>query len=494
MAASRELLRDAIAIWRDTRDEAIADAVDRLTGEMLQGWQPPAPRLQRAFHAAWLEAASDDVTRGWAAQQLLEKLPDRQALPERLRALAAAGPDPRVGRAMIAQLAALRPRLVKEPALEPLVHELLAMSADGDELADAKTGLEDGFLIDRVLALPRPTRRLPTPRELAYLAAAPSATEAAPLRAAVYAHPDDDTVRAVLADALQTAGDPRGELIALQLAAETSEAQRERVAELMRDHGRGWLGPLGELASSAWFARGFLAGLELRAWTGGEARWQQLLDEPLLGTVEDLGAGSMQGERYAQLVTSPRMTALRRIEVFDPAVVAALEVADARLVHIACSIGDRGVRWLADAVLPACVRFETLRSFACTLEGVPAVLGSPIGARLSGLTVTGELPAGLAFWRGLRRPLELAFVERPALRYVLPPDALHLRREAGRTIARVSGPWSAITAHEHWDQIAADRLELTTEGHSPHLEQLARGRCDVVRLPPRRSRYGIAFP
>lgn len=493
MAASRELLRDAIAIWRDTRAEGLVEIVDRLSAEMMRSWQAPAPRLHRTFHAAWLAAAADDVSRGWAADQLLAKLPDGEAVSERTRALIAAGPDPRVGRALVAHLDALRPWFAKQPALEGLVRELLAESADPDELFEARTADSAG-LIDRVLALPRPPGRAPTPRELAYLSGTSSGGEADALAREVYAHPDDDAVRAILADALLAAGDPRGELIALQLASEASEAQHVRIAELLRDHGRAWLGALRELARGARFERGFVTGLELRAWTGGEARWQQLVEDPLLGTVEELIPGTMQGVHYGRLLTSPAMTALRRIEVFDTAVIEALEVTAARLVHVGCPAVEYGpyVRRLAEDVLPACVRFETLRSFACELEGVAAVLGSPIGARLTSLTVAGEIAAGLAFWRSLRQPIELAFVERATLAGLSHTGSILVRREGSRTLARVSGPWGMRSAVEHWPLLRADRLELVApDATSTRLEQLASGTCELVRIPAERSRLGI---
>lgn len=56
----------------------------------------------------------------------------------------------------------------------------------------------------------------------------------------VFATPDDDGVRAVVADALIERSDPRGEFIALQLRASLDEVQRERALELERAHGRAW--------------------------------------------------------------------------------------------------------------------------------------------------------------------------------------------------------------------------------------------------------------
>ena len=78
--------------------------------------------------------------------------------------------------------------------------------------------------------------------------------------AAIYADPASDQARAVYADWLLERGDPRGELIVLQLAGvERSEhVQRER--ELLQTYARTWRGPLPEGASQIVFKRGFPVG------------------------------------------------------------------------------------------------------------------------------------------------------------------------------------------------------------------------------------------
>ena len=81
--------------------------------------------------------------------------------------------------------------------------------------------------------------------------------------------PGDLGLRTVLADALQQAGDPRGEFITLQLAiaAGTADAKaRTRAAQLLKSHGAAWTGPLpGVVASSVRFERGFLVALRTTA-------------------------------------------------------------------------------------------------------------------------------------------------------------------------------------------------------------------------------------
>ena len=83
-----------------------------------------------------------------------------------------------------------------------------------------------------------------------------------PLFTQVYAYPSDDAVRAVLGDLLQQRGDPRGELIALQLARHgKSKRPTARETELERTWRRTWIGPLGEYIEEEKlvFERGFLA-------------------------------------------------------------------------------------------------------------------------------------------------------------------------------------------------------------------------------------------
>jgi uncharacterized protein (TIGR02996 family) len=60
---------------------------------------------------------------------------------------------------------------------------------------------------------------------------------------AVYEAPNDDSLKRVLADALQNAGDPRGDFIALQLR--SSVISRRRCDKLLARHRQAFLGALG---------------------------------------------------------------------------------------------------------------------------------------------------------------------------------------------------------------------------------------------------------
>ncbi len=88
------------------------------------------------------------------------------------------------------------------------------------------------------------------------------------LYAAVWAAPDDDAPRLVLADFLSERGDPRGEFISLQLArhANTLDAAgKKREKELLKRHKKQWLGPIAPLIQlhNLRFERGFLVTCQL---------------------------------------------------------------------------------------------------------------------------------------------------------------------------------------------------------------------------------------
>ncbi len=106
----------------------------------------------------------------------------------------------------------------------------------------------------------------------------PASTDA--LFATVYAAPNADGPRAVLADHLLELGDPRGELIALQLAklrTPLSHASARREKQLLDDHELSWLGPLGAviLPTTTVWERGFLVAAQARLHgdTVGDPRW-----------------------------------------------------------------------------------------------------------------------------------------------------------------------------------------------------------------------------
>jgi uncharacterized protein (TIGR02996 family) len=77
---------------------------------------------------------------------------------------------------------------------------------------------------------------------------------------AIYEAPDDDGPRAVYADWLLERGDPRGELIASQIAkGKAKPGQRQQEQALLARHAATWVKPLGMDVRHVTFARGFPA-------------------------------------------------------------------------------------------------------------------------------------------------------------------------------------------------------------------------------------------
>jgi uncharacterized protein (TIGR02996 family) len=92
----------------------------------------------------------------------------------------------------------------------------------------------------------------------------PEGKQADELLAQVLADPRDDGARAVLADALVELGDPRGELIALQLAPPTPESTR-RANAIIKQHRDALLGVLAPAVTEATFAKGFASRIALKS-------------------------------------------------------------------------------------------------------------------------------------------------------------------------------------------------------------------------------------
>lgn len=116
----------------------------------------------------------------------------------------------------------------------------------------------------------------------------------------VYASSDDDHVRHVLADALLSIGDPRGELIQLQLHPHGDEV---RAMRLLQRHGMTWLGGLrGPIVPLA-YERGFLASCLV------VADCASVLDRPEWSTVHTIQLAS----EHPGFAIHPVMRSLRRL-------------------------------------------------------------------------------------------------------------------------------------------------------------------------------------
>lgn len=108
----------------------------------------------------------------------------------------------------------------------------------------------------------------------------------------VYQSPELDAPRLVYGDWLQQQGDPQAELLTLQLATNASNDATARAKGLVRQFGRGWLGPLAPAVarSTEQFARGFPSAGAVSFSTG--ALCDELTGHPAWNTFTTL-AGSV---------------------------------------------------------------------------------------------------------------------------------------------------------------------------------------------------------
>jgi len=150
----------------------------------------------------------------------------------------------------------------------------------------------------------------PTEDALAGAPAKPTATPTtsksttAALLRQVYDDPASDEPRSIYADALQQDGDPRGELIALQLQPKLTGVLEKRVRELVKTHGAQWLGPLVAIVDDPVFERGFLQACTVSL---SNDTHRALLDDPAWATVEEIRTTEVE------VVTAPTMRSLRRV-------------------------------------------------------------------------------------------------------------------------------------------------------------------------------------
>lgn len=320
------------------------------------------------------------------------------------------------------------------------------------------------------------------------------------------AAPDDDGVRAVLGDLLQAAGDPRGELISLQLLpAEDAAAihRQDRIQQLLRGHAGTWLGPLRDIARAARFDRGFLSALEILArWPTHDPRWEPPLADPTLLTVTELphpvwNEQGVRGALYARFVNSPAMAALRRIEVFDAGSAGGLEACAAPLTHVSCAlrVDDKASRLLRKRVFPACGQRATITSLALYADAFPLLEPHRWFERLTTVTVACEARRGLALWPRMPAGAALVVVTSPEIEpcnVVYPWDfRIELAREGGALIARISGEWvlqplSALAALPR--EVSRIEIEHTSDLMARRVsEVVARPGVELVVQAPRRA-------
>jgi uncharacterized protein (TIGR02996 family) len=301
------------------------------------------------------------------------------------------------------------------------------------------------------------------------------------LRRAVLAEPRDDGPRSVLADWWTERGEPRGELVALQLEREglapgepRVQALLQREDELLEAHGARWLGPVAGVARAR-FRRGFVEEVTLVDADGFGALAELCEREPVtsltiasrrrvdclrlaqapwlarlvaLGFESDRGGSGWLGRSgLEQLLTSRHLGTLESL----------------RFLHQ--GLGDAGLDLLAmsgAAVLPR-LRELSVERDRVTARGVAALVQTKWGAGLERLSLAhNELgPEGAEVLAGRRGE--------PRLR-ALNLDANRLGEPGAVALAR--SPRLAGLRHLSLEGNGIPRAGLDALLGSPHLRRL----------------------
>jgi uncharacterized protein (TIGR02996 family) len=316
------------------------------------------------------------------------------------------------------------------------------------------------------------------------------------LYAAVFAAPADDGPRLVLADALQEAGDPRGEFISLQLQHPRAQRSERRMQKLLERHRAAFLRGLQsavmpDTQMQRW-ERGFLS--EASVVLHGDR-----VDSPDWATVRKLEV--LFGGTPPLELASPHMRSLKEISLAPLEVVPVLFAA-ARPLGVE-SITLQGPpelgSWPADEValiseaasLPALQRL-TLRCQTPTFTEAEWVWRMPLLSRLKSLEFAGTfrgvpLEALLARLRHAERPP-------PAVVFHSAGAKLRLKREDGfRSLVVELEPFSGVFWLDSllWS-IARDSFDelLITSAQPMEVAHLAMLKRAVKRLQLR----NVSFP
>jgi uncharacterized protein (TIGR02996 family) len=402
-------LEEALVAFAAHRSSELTRVIEVLGTAALGGFVTPAAKSNTEFQRAWCELAVEPARRTWCLEMLSERLPPKAkqaALIERLDVLRDVAPDPRIARAAIVLLGR-NLTFVYGPVYDELAQIVIRHGDDTTGSTPQLATILRAASAQRMLAsssLPVPTPLDPEVAARWATVAPPPQRDAAELYDAVYAALDTDEPRTVLADALQERGDPRGELIALQLLAvrgEATEVVRERERELLRKHGKTWLGELRKITLRAELRRGFLYRLELAgAWVTDH--WDVLAMDPSLRTVEELYAGQASTAVFSQFLAGLVHRSLRTIDVEDDATWDVVRTnAMPRLREL------RSFHWkgrpsyderFAKRVVPFLERTPAITRIGC-LPAMLAACSKALIARLTDLAAPAELEEGVRLWQ-----------------------------------------------------------------------------------------------
>ncbi|GLW34266.1 TIGR02996 domain-containing protein [Actinoplanes regularis] len=330
-AGRMEPARQALhAVWRTTRATRVSELLDTI-GERHLVTEPVADALTDATTAKELDAALLDCLRTPPNPRIAAALADLHRHP------AVASPEltPTTYRLAAAVL------LHGDAALSEVLHSL------GGAPSWPAGALRE-HLSSTARPLDAPSRAAcDTLAQLLDVAGRRSRARAGrQLLEAVYAAPADDVPRQEYAQWLTDRGDPRGEFIALQLAAvrrDLDPVEQSREAELLARHARTWLGPLAPLAvaTGTRFRRGFVSGLAVYA--RAPELMRAVAGNPVWSTVETLEFDHRSTSCHPKVsaqdgIGHPALRALRSVGgLLGPTAVEACTAHGDRLEEVAVS-------------------------------------------------------------------------------------------------------------------------------------------------------------
>lgn len=375
--AGQQAIEKYLAAWAFVRSPAIADRIDALSMALEStlsvvdvtgagGFKPAVAKRISASSpldvgpvVTALRLRKRAVGALFVAEQLVSLL-QRHPDDPRLTSLAVEtcrnireSHQTAVGRSAFLQLCSLA-LSVRDPRHTPRLIAEADAASTVFPTRDAKAGSELSALRARVEEA-RAEEGLDEPKWVARTLAALEARKPRDLQAlleGVYAAPEDVGRRLVYADALQEAGDPRGEFIALQCRRQDGKVSAREKA-LLRNHGRAWLGahdPAIERHGLE-FRRGFLA--------VARVKWKHALVGPEWATIEALDLPASYGREDALLVS-------RFLQRTDLRVLRALWVSrgclsqlERPLPTVTCLGVSREIEGRALGFFPGLRRFET---------------------------------------------------------------------------------------------------------------------------------------
>jgi uncharacterized protein (TIGR02996 family) len=508
--AGATALRALIDGWRVCRTPELAELVERLSVRVAQGRSLPPAKTQKQELLDWIERARQ---RDPADLHLLIESFDRilarghkQQIIACLTELAHWRDDPRIG-GRVAQwrygnarvnahertlskrfnqlvLACGDPRTLPRRHLQsralPVELEArlteLGRSIEPESEPDATLDEVCTQLLELIAKAKLDPAADPKPR-----ATGPKTREQ--LFEDVYADPSDETARMVIGDWLLSHGDPRGELISLQLRRlehEPSREARARERALLAEYAMTWLGPLARLACKRGlvFERGFPVAVELMPISVRLVEAEQGHRE--WATLERVSfARRMRGSAS---IISAHMQAIRELEhVCDTGLLALATKHDTLPVEHVSYQPMNQWRWMGKglAALRECEGLERLRSFQVLRELMAAetewLWDTKLGRRLQTLHV--ESRQGLVDWRHVPEHLQRLVLHRGESWWMLERDRqrrwarihVYLADRDGEVVAT----WPLVGLANDLDEI---RVEIDTHHVrlAPRVEQLTR--------------------